>query len=347
MFRIRALQAEYGDCLLVSYGPTGDLRHIVVDGGFSNTGRSLRKQLEELKGDSPKLRLEAIVVTHVDSDHINGIISLLRNKPTWLEIDDIWFNGRRELSSDGLGPARGDILSDYLPKKYNLAFDQKSVRVDHHTGAIAMAGGIAAWVLSPTRANLARLAEIWPEDEPAPPSESSTKPPGDTLGHGDTWPPNFLELLAEEFEEDDAAANGSSIALLLKYNGKTVLLAGDAFPTVVNSGIEAHFGETRLKVNLLKISHHGSKGNTSSDFLRAIECNTFLISTNGTKFGHPDHAAIARMLQHAVGKPRLLFNYDTPEIGRWKARPMGWPGYLYDYPREGQTFVEIDLEDAL
>jgi len=52
----------------------------------------------------------------------------------------------------------------------------------------------------------------------------------DELGHAvDT-----IEDLADvEFVEDDKEPNGSSIALLVEFEGKSLLLAGDAHPSVL------------------------------------------------------------------------------------------------------------------
>jgi hypothetical protein len=47
------------------------------------------------------LEIELLVVTHIDNDHIQGVIELLRNLPPWAHIKDIWFNGRPQLTELG------------------------------------------------------------------------------------------------------------------------------------------------------------------------------------------------------------------------------------------------------
>jgi beta-lactamase superfamily II metal-dependent hydrolase len=346
MFKVCAFRAEYGDCLLVTYGSEEERYHILVDGGFASTWDLLLAHLKKQKGDRNRLRLEAVVMTHIDLDHISGIIKLYKEKPAWLEIGDIWFNGRKELSADGLGPSQGDTLASLLPKEYNKPFEGKSVRSDRRDEPVDLDGGMQAWVLSPNYERLAALARTWPESAAVPPDAAATAKPKDTLGAGDNWPPVFTELKKVKFEEDTAPANGSSIALMLRYNGKTALLAGDSFPSVVTAGIHRIFPDRPVNVDLLKVSHHGSSGNTSSALLQAISCKRFLISTNGKKFFHPDFATIACLLEHTKGTAQMIFNYAVDDMIRWKAQPTGWPGYETLYPKDGERFVEIDL-DAL
>ena len=73
-------------------------------------------------------------------------------------------------------------------------------------------------------------------------------------------------------------------------------------------------------VDFVKISHHGSRNNTSNSLLDIIRCDKFIISTNGGKCrsNHPDRITIAHILCHPERnidtKVHLYFNYKKELI---------------------------------
>ena len=56
------------------------------------------------------------------------------------------------------------------------------------------------------------------------------------------------QLLREPFEEDDSAANGSSIAFIAEYKSHRILLAGDAHPSTLPQGVE--FNELNFEFHI-------------------------------------------------------------------------------------------------
>lgn len=339
MFTIKSIQADYGDSLLVAYGPNdNDLRYVLVDGGTADATANLLDVLAQHKvGD--RLRLEALVVTHYDFDHIGGIIELLKEPPSWLEIADVWFNGRKHLfEKDVLGPADGDILSKQIEGHYawNSAFGGKAIKSS--ADKITLEGGLDVWVVSPDQKGLTKLAAAWPNET------VDLEKPADVLGATDIWPPGaFSAVATRPFKKDVSVANGSSIALMLGFDGKLVLLTGDAHPDVVSAGISIHFPGTRPKVSLLKLSHHGSKGNTSEQLLKGIDCDRYLISTNSDRFKHPDVTLLARILNVRKRVPEFLFNYSVERTLWWQSVPDGWPIFTSSYPESGALYKEVDI----
>lgn len=108
---IEMFPAGNGDAVLVD---TED-QLILIDGGYTSTFRDhLRPRLEQLNQDGRRLSL--LVVTHIDADHISGIIALLKangdsENPNVIRIDDIWFNSYRHLhlSEKNAGTFDGDV----------------------------------------------------------------------------------------------------------------------------------------------------------------------------------------------------------------------------------------------
>ncbi len=344
MFEHLSVQAEHGDALLVRYGDHAAPHYIMVDGGPSGTHNAIIEALDAWRAHSDLLRLEALVVTHYDLDHIEGVIDLLNNKPKWLEINDIWFNGLDHLApADLMGSAEGDELSRLIASaKYpwNKAFGGKAVKMAAAV-SVHLAGGMQVRVLSPSQTQLSKVATEWRSGKLQPRDNDSAKP-RDLLGRKDTWPPGDFSSLANiKSTADSSIPNGSSIALMLEFGGKRLLLAGDAFADVVENGLKLHW-KIAPEVEMCKISHHGSQANTTATLLKAMRCRRFLISTSGKTHTHPDNVLIARLLAYTV-KPEIVFNYFQKQTAGWQTPPTGWPVFTATYPRTGEAFVRVDL----
>ncbi|BBU30393.1 hypothetical protein BTHE68_41270 [Burkholderia sp. THE68] len=344
MFEVKAIQAEHGDALLISYGTPEAPCHILIDGGPSGTCANLISVLEKSKVDSV-LRLEALVVTHYDLDHIQGVIELLTDKPDWLEINDIWFNGYTHVhgTADRLGPKEGDELTALIEGKYcwNKAFDNKAVL--HVVAPIKLTGDMKVYVLSPSPRRLSALAQQW-RTLGTPPGTKHA--PSDLLGQKDPWPPgNFKTLTStDHFNADQSVPNGSSIALLLEYDGRRLLLAADAFASDVKSGLFNCF-KRDIEVHLLKVSHHGSKANTDASLLKSIGCHRFILSTSGKGHAHPDNQLIARLAAASGSRVgELYFNYAVTRTLRWSQTGLcNWPVLSTAFPEKDDVFIGIEV----
>ena len=69
--------------------------------------------------------------------------------------------------------------------------------------------------------------------------------------------------------------------------------------------------ENPVKADYVKLSHHGSKSNTSIELLNLIRSDRFLISSNSDSHQLPDKRCLARIIA-CKEKPALYFNY--PEL---------------------------------
>ncbi|MGP6460242.1 hypothetical protein LOY39_16355 [Pseudomonas rhodesiae] len=352
MFRVRAIQVENGDSLLISYGQDEQPFHMLVDGGPSGSSKTLLCVLESVlksEGVDGQLWLEALVVTHYDLDHIQGVIELLNNTPPWLQIREVWFNGYHHLTpSDLLGPREGDALSKLIRSRklaWNAAYrkqenDKDGGAILQSSHAVSLRGGLDVRVLSPDQDGLTALARHWTNPVLPPPEPESA--PGDLLGRGDTWPPkNFFFNGGATFVSDTSVPNRSSIALLLTFDKKRVLLAADAFCDVIKRGLAIHL-PNQEPIDLLKVSHHGSKGNTDKSLVDVLRCKKYLISTSGKTHKHPDHALIERLVAPR-NEPEIIFNYAQGWPGEWQNILTNWPSFKVRYPEGGNKFVDVSL----
>lgn len=346
MLRFEALPAKSGDCLWLEYGEPGASKIILIDGGlkgsFTYLDRRIRKAIR-VRGTAG-LHIDLLVVTHIDTDHINGILKLLTQTKYPLTFGDIWFNGRRHLRSDVLGVAQGDqmtrlILDNQLP--WNRAFDGGPVVISSHASlpSMTMRDGLKLTLLGPTRERLRELGKTWPEVvEEFDRQEGTPTRRADLLGPRNVWPPVWEETT----ETDDSVTNGSSIAMLAEYQGQSLLLTGDAFAEDLTQSLSKLRGERNLTqvplpVSLFKLSHHGSVANVSQDLLRQVACCTYVISTDGVAHSHPDHQALLRILRYNDDEPNLLFNYRSDTTRNWDERrrdvlDAGFQTYETHYP---------------
>ncbi|MEJ0106560.1 MAG: hypothetical protein WDO19_30220 [Bacteroidota bacterium] len=120
IFSLEILQAHHGDALLLHYGKTTSPKLIVVDGGPKDIySLSLKPRLEEIRENldpSTTLRIEMVMVSHLDDDHINGVCELFadtveQNQPgqtAAFKLKNLWVNTFDDII--GNVPASGNCI---------------------------------------------------------------------------------------------------------------------------------------------------------------------------------------------------------------------------------------------
>ncbi len=335
MLRIAFLPAQQGDAIWIEYGTAGEVHRVLIDAGTPATAPLVRKRMESL-GPGERT-FDLLVVTHVDTDHIGGILKVLSDLPSNIAFQDVWFNGWpqiRAADSSRLGPVDGEILSAVIEKRkwpWNAAFDGAAVMAakDASAPTKTLPGGMRLTVLSPGAEQLAKLRDEWKsvvQDAGLDPSdrnrwkkllESAARKgvKSSLLGV-----PKASVLAGSKFEADTSVANGSSIGLLAEFDGKSVLFSGDAHVPVLLASVNALLrsrGISRLKLDAFKLPHHGSSGNVSNELLAALPASKYIFSTSGAVFGHPDDEAVARTAAAKTGSAKLLlFNYTASTIAK-------------------------------
>ncbi len=313
---IEMLPARHGDALWLEWGDPDDRHRMLIDGGPKSAVGDVRQRIEQL--DPSDRNLDLLIVTHIDLDHIAGVIELLEDRSLRLSFEDIWFNDRRHLPADAStrGAVQGEYLAGQLAigkQPWNAAFRQKAVQVPE-AGAlprVELAGGLALTLLSPTPEKLRALRNEWDAtiEEAARKAEQRARDEAAERTRGDR----------DVFGADRSKANGSSIAVLVDYRDERWLLAGDAHSDVLLAGLQRYgeaVGERPVRLDGFKLPHHGSARNITPDLLAAIDCPRFLVSTDGSYFKHPDQECID-LIVRTVDRPELVFNYRTPFTEPW------------------------------
>lgn len=339
--------ASEGDCFLITYGEEGSLKRVLVDGGRKATYKILLDHLP-----ASERALELMVISHVDRDHIEGALELLLDEDAGFEFEDIWFNAYRHLNwTPGLedfGAVQGEKLGRAIERRnlpWNKAFGGAPVRIENGMPIVKeLAGGLKLTLLSPDAAKLLALEPVWEaecaaagldprEVNPSEDERRAVTSPDEAI---ETFGSTLEETAAEATREDSAIPNGSSIAFIVDYDGKRVLFAADAHPGLVVQSLKALGEPLPIDFDLVKLSHHGSQANTTPALVGAIRSARFLVSTNGSYFGHPDDSAIARVLVTRMDEPKtLIFNYAQAKTTPWDQSATRKTKYNY-----GCTFPE-------
>ncbi|TAZ68254.1 ComEC/Rec2 family competence protein [Rhizobium ruizarguesonis] len=332
MLRVTAFPAREGDCLAIEYGDASNPFRILIDGGRAQTYQDyLKPWLAKIPPE--QRRLDLFVITHIDRDHIDGALKLAQDSDFALHVCDVWFNGWYHLSGNRppgpqiavLAPRAGEALTKAIMARgwaWNEAFDRGAIAIGDASPPVtkALPGGANIRLLSPDMAKLAALEAVW---------ERECRRAGLLQGGGPVLRPRQQQLARPETIEtlqaladrktdvDSGLPNGTSIAFILEYDGRKILFAADAHPDRLLASLRAHYGSEPLRLDLLKVPHHGSRANVTKMLCQSLDVCAALISTNGDMFGHPDAEAVARLALTQRDPGRIHFNYSSKTTKFW------------------------------
>jgi Metallo-beta-lactamase superfamily len=103
LLKLIVVQAEYGDCLLLQSFEGSNLISILIDGGPSQTyERNLKPTLDM---NLPSKKLDLVILSHMDNDHVLGLLDLFeaikREKESGgsqvLKVSGLWHNSFSDL----------------------------------------------------------------------------------------------------------------------------------------------------------------------------------------------------------------------------------------------------------
>ena len=325
LFSLEALHAKHGDSLLLRFGESAEPKLIVIDGGPTGVyKRALRPRLEALQEVAgEKLPIEIVVVSHIDSDHINGVLEWsqeLLNDPeraAKYRVKTLWANS----FDDEVKAVAGKTVTPAVPA--GLAAEVASVNESRRLRANAKGLGWSAnkgfgelvmapddegveidlaplklTVIGPRQVDLDALHEEWEREIEKLKKEGKIE--AASAGELDQSPPNL-----------------SSIVCVAELGGKRMLLTGDALgPKVLEELEAAKFlpaGGT-MDLELLKLPHHGSSRNNTLEFLKRVKARHYVISANG-KDDNPDLETLERLSKARPDDDFTIHFTETEFVG--------------------------------
>ena len=194
MFVLHAVQAQFGDSIILEYGPGNKRRYLLIDGGPPHVfEEDLNASLESVVGKGGTLDL--LLLSHIDNDHVVGLLDLLAalqdddasGRPPRVKASKLWHNSfARTVDTDGqivqrlqtlmsmataasvampfadtalLGLIEGQrlrTLAKQLKIKMNPGFTDELILVETAKAPIKF-GTLSLQVVGPNKENLAEL----------------------------------------------------------------------------------------------------------------------------------------------------------------------------------------------
>jgi len=103
-------------------------------------------------------------------------------------------------------------------------------------------------------------------------------------------------------------ANETSVVLRVQYGSRAMLLMGDAEKEEEEWLLE-HIAPDRLRADVLKLGHHGSRTSSTSPLVEAVRPRLGLVSSGaGNRYGHPSPEILDRFAQQQI--PLLRTDHD-------------------------------------
>ncbi|MBX3481543.1 MAG: hypothetical protein KF842_14195 [Caulobacter sp.] len=337
---LEVIRARKGDCLMLHYGTAKYPRTILIDGGPSGVYEPhLKASLSALRaarglGDGEGLDLDMIMVSHVDDDHIKGLLDMTRElldqqaaqQPVSVRTRTLWHNsfpdilGARPAELASVRPWGPAALTGVAPEADDLE------EGDHDLALLLASVGQGAqlrddaralkWPLNRQFKGKLVCADVQPTRIKMPGGVTLTvigplRPELEAL-----WAEHQKWLKAKAASDkaeaaklqayiDGSVPNLSSLVVLAEAKGRSLLLTGDARGDKVLEGLRAagRLDDTPgavLHVDVLKVPHHGSANNLETGFFRQITADHYVFTGDG-EHGNPEREAFEMLFDARPG----------------------------------------------
>jgi len=241
-FHLIACSIGEGDAILAIYKKT----QILVDGGPGN------KVMECLSKHMPfwDREIEAVILTHPDSDHFTGLIEVFKN----YKVDNFIAN----------------------------ALDTS----DQTYGVLkSLVGGSGAKIINPTsglvlRYDLIQLDILHPSKEFLEENLIKKSTPTAEVNSSDS---GVLGAYTSSLD-----TNEFSIVGILSFGDFDALLTGDIDNKISDAVAEGLVVSGSRTMEYIKIPHHGSKNGITEELINVTEPSIAVISVGKNSYGHPN-----------------------------------------------------------
>lgn len=269
-FFIEMVTSGKGDCYIINIKNDDKIVRILVDGGSERKENhiDLYQNLKDVIINNTNTfynKVNGIVVTHIDDDHLGGILKLLNDEKVkeYIDLSQDFF----VIFNDFIDPAtisykQGIRLKQAIDNIPNIKLIRSYLsnqmlkingfniylNVDNNIKSINeqnLNEDIFINLLLPNKEILKRLMKKWRDD-----------------------------II------DARLTNKSSIVFILRYNNKNILLTGDAYFRDIIDKLETI--DIINKIDVIKLSHHGTDKNNNGicKIIKQYECSKIMLLTN-------------------------------------------------------------------
>jgi beta-lactamase superfamily II metal-dependent hydrolase len=299
---ITFLPVGNGDCALLQFN-AGKFNILVDAGSGANTiATKTVETLNTLLGQRKVIDIG--IVTHHDYDHIGGFPLLLESD---IQVEALIFN-----SPHLVARFLGNMSAKKVSAKHanGLAKKKKPINsflVTSGTELKFLDETVVLNFLTPHEADIQKHGHTALTEEQNKTIKVGVKPPFATI--------DDLLKTKDEFKEDESKSNLLSLSFILNFMHKSWLFLGDAWPSRVLQSLEDVSPNGRHKFEFVKVSHHGSKGNTSIPLVEKIDTSNFVITASGNT--HPDEEIFQRIIKGTGARSvKFYFPEETPQMTR-------------------------------
>lgn len=300
VIKLHVVQAEFGDCFILESKLNNESTTMLIDGGPYQTFKNhLKPTLQKLPFNG---KVDLMVLSHIDNDHIIGLIDLLveiknqRSKgiKELVNITRMWHNSFKDLLQLTEEPKeiistifkaeslikRKNITESIIMKGFQQGGDltllaksldipinpdvDKVIEVKNEIRTIRL-NNINLRILGPTKKNIDKLRKEWND-----------------------WLANKKQSQKTEFAIvqilDKSVPNLASIMFLAEIKNRKILFTGDGLGQDVVETLSKNAmldQNGKFHVDVLKVPHHGSDRNTSLEFFNTVNAKYYIISANG------------------------------------------------------------------
>lgn len=326
--------SKCGDAIAVRFTQesNGDNAIIVIDAGYGDAGSSLAEHIQEHYHWD---RVDLVVSTHPDADHINGIATLFEE----VRVNRLMIHRPRNHFNNLSNFSNIEAVDNVI----SAAKRQNTLIVEPFQGVQDFDGQFT--VLSPTETYYIDLIKQHLEEERTGIGAIRRRRPskaGATLRRSLD---KFLSLMPGETlddEGDTGPRNNSSVVALLTVDGRRLMFTGDAGIPALE--LAAEYYEQAIgtfesySLDFFQAPHHGSKRNVGPTILNRIlgsrgygynELSSFISSAKACE-DHPSPKVLNALKRRgatvcATEGTSICNRHNSPQrIDRGPIEPYGW-----------------------
>lgn len=268
-----------GDCIYIAFPDGTDM--LIDCGSQGGSSEYQTSALNCLKALNPDGKIDRIMATHSDTDHISYLDEVLSE----FQVGNVYMPNIRPKLGKSVEIKKEVVAVDSLDaSKLKKFTDNDTIDTDTYAEFF-----------------IAALSE---------PNCNITLNIGKYEIRGQDYTFTFYCLSQEEWDSrslktkagysDATQINAVSPIGILEYAGRRLVFTGDS-----NESNEKYYCETYPYVDcdVLKVAHHGSRTSSSKDFLKHVKCEYAVISVgDGNSYGHPEQETLDRLKTYGIQK---------------------------------------------
>lgn len=268
-----------GDCIYIAFPDGTDM--LIDCGSQGGSSEYQTSALNCLKALNPDGKIDRIMATHSDTDHISYLDEVLSE----FQVGNVYMPNIRPKLGKSVEIKKEVVAVDSLDaSKLKKFTDNDTIDTDTYAEFF-----------------IAALSE---------PNCNITLNIGKYEIRGQDYTFTFYCLSQKEWDirslkdkkgrPDATQINAVSPIGILEYAGKKLVFTGDS-----NNSNEKYYCETYPYVDcdVLKVAHHGSRTSSSKDFLKHVKCEYAVISVgDGNSYGHPEQETLDRLKTYGIQK---------------------------------------------